>query len=95
MDCCATVTEIQFVIIYLNVLLVVFLLLGGRVGHPEARPGQILEQVSRYLQWREQTQALHRHGFDWLSSCGLPGKMIGSVQNTASLLPDDNVMNTF
>lgn len=44
------------------------------MGDPEAGPGQIRQQVSRDLQRREQTQAVHGDGLDRMSSRHFSGK---------------------
>lgn len=48
---------------------------GGRMGDSEVGAGQIFQQVSRDLQWRQQTQTVYSHRSDWLSSCDFPGKI--------------------
>lgn len=45
------------------------------MGEPETGPGQVHKQVSRDLQWWEQTQTVHSHRPDRGPSRPFPGKM--------------------
>lgn len=44
------------------------------MGNPETGSGQVCQQVSRDIERREQTEAVHSHRPDWWPSCAFSGK---------------------
>lgn len=54
--------------------MLLFLPVGGRVGHPEAGFDRVRQPLCSDLQRRQQAQTLHGHRHDWLPSAGSAGE---------------------